>query len=179
MKSSFGVKGVVVIFLLTLAFYLAGFYGIEYLRHRKGPWVITFLTGTNGQPSIVIYQPKLDIESVSIAMPGEKTTLTNLSKRIVFDRPRQPIPFGATIHEDLLSFPGVLTFNFFGHFVEILPRVLNLDHKEIEWKRTAAYQLSPTNKVLLKKKPAAGKTNVTTTNAAAGGDGYGERRRTE
>jgi hypothetical protein len=53
----------------------------------------------------------------------------------VFDDPTQTnVPFGEVIFQDLTFLPGTVTFNFFGHEVELLPRTLIIDKQEHAWK---------------------------------------------
>ena len=154
MKSALSFKSVVLTFLVVLGLYLAGFYGIEFWRHNKGPWEVTFTTDSLGNPGIVVYQPKLNISSVEILFPGEKTLATNRSQRVIFDRPLKPLPFGKRIHEDLTSLPGVETLDLFGHEIELLPRTLVVNRKEIPWKSEMVIELAPTNKIPNLPRPA-------------------------
>ena len=41
---------------------------------------------------------------------------------VEFDRPRKAAVFGRVIYEDLMQLPGVVTFNLFGHEVELMRR---------------------------------------------------------
>lgn len=154
MKSSFPTKAVVLLFIAVVALYAAVFYGIEYLRMRKGGWEVNFLSDREGNASIVVYQPTLNISSVELVFLGEKIGRTNLSERVLFNRPKKPVPFGKVIYEDLTSLPGVVTFDFFGHEIELLPRVLIVNKKEIRWKSESVVELSATNKPAQPPKPA-------------------------
>lgn len=140
-------------FVAVLILYGIVFFGIESWRHRKGPWEVTFLTDSSGNPAIVIYQPSLNISSVELVFPGERVPRTNLSEKVLFDRPLKPVPFGKVIYEDLTVLPGVVTFDFFGHEVELLPRVLFINKKEVPWKSDAVIELSETNKPAVAPKP--------------------------
>ena len=154
MKSSFPTKTVVLLFLAVAALYIAVFYGIEYARKRKGGWEVSFLSDREGNPSIVVYQPRLNISSVELVFLGEKISRSNLSERVSFDRPKKPVPFGKVIYEDLTFLPGVVTFDLFGHEIELLPRVLFVNKKEIKWKSESVVELSTTNKPAQPPKPA-------------------------
>ena len=157
MKSRFSAKSIVLLFLAVLALYFAVFYGIEYSRKRKGAWEVNFLTDAQGNPSIVVYQPRLNISSVEILFSGEKVAQTKLSERVIFDRPRkQAPPFGKVIYEDLTFLPGVVTFDFFGHEIEIFPRALVVNRRELPWKSELVVELAPTNKLATPPKPAKG-----------------------
>ena len=154
MKSGLSSKSVVLTFLLVLGLYLAVFYGIEFWRHKQGPWDVTFTTDASGNPGIVIYQPSLNISSVEILFPGEKTLVTNRSQRMLFDRPLKTLPFGKRVHEDLTSLPGVETLDLFGHEIELLPRTLVVNRKEIPWRSEMVIELAPTNRIPNLPRPA-------------------------
>src|SRR5260370_1195572 len=100
-----------------------------------------------------IDQTKVDISSVEIIFPGETIPRTNLSQRVIFDRPLRQVPFGSVIYADLRTLPGVVTFDLFGHEIELLPRVLIVNKQEIPWKSEMMIELSITNKPALPPKP--------------------------
>lgn len=160
MQSRITLKSVALCFVIVLGLYLAVFYGLEYSNHRKGPWEVAFLSDGTGNPSIVVYQPKLNISTVEIIFTGEKISQTNLSQRVAFDRPVASLPFkmpfGEVIYEDLRTLPGVVTFNLLGHEIELLPRVLTVNKQEIPWKSERIIELSPTNKPVQAPKPPKG-----------------------
>src|SRR5258707_5489293 len=55
---------------------------------------------------------------------------------LIFRQPRQVpygVPFGKCIFMDMTFLPGTLTFQCFGHEIELLPRVLMIDHEEHQW----------------------------------------------
>ena len=81
-------------------------------------------------------------------------TATNaLPQTVLFDRPRKPAPFGKVIYEDLTQLPGVVTFDLFGHEIELLPRVLVVNKRQIKWNSQASIELWPTNKLPQPPKP--------------------------
>ena len=43
------------------------------------------------------------------------------------------VPFGKCIYQDLMFLPGVVTMNLLGHEIELMPRTLVIDKKEIPW----------------------------------------------
>ena len=146
MKSGITPKSLVIFFLILAGAYLATFYGMEYARYRKGPWEVNFITDSSGNPAVILYQPKLNISSVEILFPGEHVPQTNLSQKVLFNRPEKPVPFGKVIYEDLTLLPGVVTFNLFGHEIELLPRTLIVNKKEIPWKSDSIIEVAITNK---------------------------------
>lgn len=156
MKSGFSARSIILLFIVVLGLYLLVYNGIEYSRHRKGAWEVTFLTDAQGNPSIAVYQPKLNISSVEVVFLGEKIAQTNLSQRVLFGRPKKPVPFGKVIYEDLTFLPGVVTFDFFGHELELLPRVMIVNKREVTWKSEMVVELAATNKLPVPPKPAKG-----------------------
>lgn len=131
-------------FLLALVGY-AVFYGaIEHRRTRKGPWEVTFTQDAGGVPSILANQPKLGITNVLIRFTGELPLTTNAVGTLVFSQPRQvpyDVPFGRCIFMDTTFLPGTVTFQLFGHEIELLPRVLIIDHAEHSWRSGAVITL--------------------------------------
>ena len=135
MKSDNPVKHFVVAFLIALAVYFVAYTFIEHRRNRKGPWQVTFTNAPAGAPGIVINQPTLQITNVEITFAGNSSAATNGST-LIFSQPRQvpyDVPFGRCIFMDTTFLPGTLTFQFFGHEIELLPRVLIIDHQEHPW----------------------------------------------
>ena len=131
-------------FLLSLVLY-AGFYGLDrHLRLRNGPWRITFVTEADGRPAIVIAQPRQHIEHFKIIFAGE--SVSGLSGPVVvdFDSPLKTPPFGRLVFHDLMYQPGNVTFDFFGHEVQLLPRILTVDRRQIPWTPTATLELPRT-----------------------------------
>ena len=141
----------VMFFLLTLVLYVCGFYGFEHFRVRKGPWTVEFDLKSSS-PTMKINQMALGIEDFKIIFEGVNTNgLT--SGLVSFDNPKlnaQPmdktpessqelkqsaftVPFGECIYQDLMFLPGVVTMNLLGHEIELMPRTLVIDKKEIPW----------------------------------------------
>ena len=154
MKGPITPKTIAIWFFVVLALYLGVFYGFEFWRNRRGGWEVDFVSDAKGDPSVVIFQPRLDLSSVEILFPGEKVEATNLSKRVSFDRPFNKVLFGRVLYEDLTVLPGVVTFDLFGHEIELLPRTLIANKKEIPWKSESVIELFPTNKLASPPKPA-------------------------
>jgi hypothetical protein len=146
MKADFSLKALGVFGLVVAGLYLGVFYGCESWRQRKGAWEVEFVSDAQGHPSLAIYQPRLGISSVEVLFLGETLARTNLSQKVVFDRPLQPIPFGRALYADLTTLPGVVTLDLFGHELELLPRVLIADKREIPWKSETVIELAATNK---------------------------------
>jgi hypothetical protein len=153
MKRTITTRSVLITFVVTLALYVCAYNSLQYLQTRKGPWEVNFATDDGGNPSITIYQPKLNISSVEILFLGERVAHTNLSERVAFDNPRKPTPFGTVIYDDLMFQPGVVTMDLFGHEVEFLPRTLIINKKEFPWNSDSTIELSSTNKPPIRPKP--------------------------
>ncbi len=140
------------LFAVTLLLYLAGFYGMEHLRDRKGPWRVRFDPVAVGGPTLTIHQPALGIGGLRVVFEGASTKGLS-SGEVVFDEPglnAQPmdttpessrelkqrafeVPFGECIYQDLMFLPGVGTMKLLGHEVELMPRTRVIDKKEISW----------------------------------------------
>ena len=154
MKSGITPKSLALLFPIVLVAYLGVFFGLEHLRHRKGAWQVDFNRNEQGEPMVIIRQPSLGVHEVKLVFRGEQTT--NQSGHVSFDRVQQPVPFGTVIYEDLTFLPGVVTFDFFGHEVEFLPRVLIVNKREVPWKSGSVIELSATNKPPTPPRPAKG-----------------------
>jgi hypothetical protein len=148
MKSDCFPKTFIVLALVVFALYFVVFYGIEGCRRAKGPWEVTFSTNEQG-PLIAIRQPRLKYDSL-IAFPGESAPATNVT--VKFNRPKQPVPFGKVIYEDLMQLPGIVTFDLFGHEIELMPRALVVNKREVRWNQRSIV-LWPTNKPALPPQP--------------------------
>ncbi len=151
MKSGINAKSIILSFFVVLALYSATFYGIEYVRHRNGPWQVNFQVDASGDPFVEIAQTHLNLSGAKIFFHGEHAT--NAPGTVQFDRVLQPVPFGKVIYEDLTFLPGVVTFDLFGHEIEILPRILIVNKRAIPWQSGATLDLWPTNKPALPPRP--------------------------
>lgn len=139
MRSDNPLKHFGLAFLLALIIYAIFYQGIEHRRSRNGPWSVTFTNDLEGAPAILINQPRLSITNVEIRFPGEPrysaTSPTNAGT-LTFSQPKQvpyDLPFGKCIFMDTTFLPGTLTFQLYGHEIELLPRVLMIDHEEHSW----------------------------------------------
>ena len=144
MKPAAAAKPFLLVFLVVLALYLGSFYGLEFLRHRKGPWQLDFGANNQSEPTVIIRQPASQITNLMLIFHGEK--VTNNAGTASFDKVKQEPPFGRLLYQDLTFLPGVLTFDFYGHEIEILPRVLVVNKKEFPWQSGTTIDLWPTNK---------------------------------
>ncbi len=157
MKADNPAKHFLLAFLLALVVYAVSYCFIEYRRNFKGPWQIAFTNSTDGRPVILVDQPSLAImnvrlrfastnDSSSQAIINARLAATNHPVPFDFSRPKPvpyPVPFGRCIFMDTTFLPGTLTFDLFGHEIELLPRVLIIDHEEHLWHSGEVITLPP------------------------------------
>jgi hypothetical protein len=167
MESKGPAKHFILAFLLALVGYVFFYQSIEHRRIHKGPWQVTFTHNAAGAPAIVIAQPRLAITNVQICFPGATLPVTNAHGAFAFDRARpespvtnyqlpmttllfaQPrpvpyeVPFGRCVFMDTTFLPGTLTFELFGHEIELLPRALIIDRQDHPWQPNATITLPP------------------------------------
>jgi hypothetical protein len=144
MQSGFTARSIALLFLVVLTLYAVVFSALEKARQRKGPWEVGFQTNTQGDPMLLVSQAKLGLREVRIIVHGENPSTA--TGRVVFDRVKQPVPFGSVIYEDLTFLPGVVTFDLFGHEIELLPRALIANKQLVSWQSGMTMDLWPTNK---------------------------------
>jgi hypothetical protein len=166
MRSIGAAKHFILAFALALVGYASLYHLIEWRRARNGPWQVAFTTDAAGCPRIVIDQRKLQITNVQVGFPRQSlrtgkeveavaptnapsavatTSAPSLPTTMVFDQPRQvpyEVPFGRCVFMDTTFLPGTLTFTLCGHVVELLPRVLIIDHQQHPWTAGATYQVN-------------------------------------
>jgi hypothetical protein len=145
MKRDNPAKHFIFAFVIAVIGYGLVYRFIENRRTRKGPWQVTFTNTSAGAPAIVINQPALSISNVEIEFSGGIATndpsITSyqspVTNHFVFSQPKPvpyEVPFGRCIFMDTTFQPGTLTFQFFSHEIELLPRILVLDRHEHAWK---------------------------------------------
>jgi len=145
MKSSGLLKHVVFAFIIAVILYAVFFYGIEHRRTVNGPWQVTFTNNMAGVAELIVFQPKLKISNLKIDFPNERLPLINSNPLVIFDTPHVvpfPVPFGQCIFMDTTFLPGTVTFNLFGHEIELLPRVLIIDKTEHPWQSDTTIALT-------------------------------------
>ncbi len=135
------VKHLILGFAFALVLYLVGYHLIEHYRNVKGPWRVSFRTDGQGQPSISISHQQLNISNVTFVFQGERVAQTNTDATVVFDAPKTHVPFGKVIFFDTTFLPGTVTFDLFGHEIELLPRTLVVNLNEVAWKSGAIIEL--------------------------------------
>lgn len=144
MRSIGSAKHFVAAFLLALIGYIVFYHSIEHRRVRNGPWDVVFTNAAAGSPSLLVNQPRLSIRNVQIVFVDAPPPATARPGSWAFDQPRPvpfDVPFGKCVFMDTTFLPGTLTFQLFGHEIELLPRVLIIDHQEHPWLPGAVFNL--------------------------------------
>lgn len=134
--------------IAALTVYFAGFYGVEYWRHRKGPWVVEFVS-TNRTPAIVVSQPVLGITGVTIMLAEETVSNDFTNSTLTFVEPREvpfAVPHGRVVFLDMTFLPGTVTFDLRGHAIELIPRALQVNGREYAWEKGLTITLQPDDK---------------------------------
>ena len=145
MKSDNLLRHLVVPFGIAVVIYAISYTWIEHRRTRKGPWEVTFTNDNSGAPALVINQPALAITNLQITFPGE-TTRTNAS--LSFRQPQQvpwEVPYGKCVFMDTTFLPGTIVIDLFGHEIQLIPRALTIDQKEMPWESGKTIAVAPTN----------------------------------
>jgi hypothetical protein len=167
MQSKGSARHFILALMLALAGYAACYLGIEHWRARKGPWRVTFTHNSAHAPGITIDQPGLAITNVQIIFTDKTLPATNAPSAspadpshpnspitdrqspttlLLFAQPRSvpyEVPFGRCVFLDLSSLPGTVTFDLFGHEIQLLPRVLIIDRQEYPWRPDLTITLHP------------------------------------
>lgn len=130
------------LFLATLASYVLLWKGMEHLRVKDGPWVVNFSTFTNATAKLTINNHKKGITNAVINISGIPAQESFVNKDISFINVDEDLPFGKFIYHDLMFLPGVVTFSAFGNEIELLPRTLIVNRKEIPWDPVPQLQLN-------------------------------------
>ncbi len=174
MKSDGPLKHFVIAFLLAVICYAVFYFGIEHRRNTRGPWHVAFTNTPAGLPALIVNQPSIGVTNVQICFEGAQLPPAPASANSSTNEPpptvpisvatsmvqqfEQPwpvpfnVPFGKCVFMDTTFLPGTITFEFFGHEVELLPRVLVIDFQEHPWQSGSTITVPP-----VKPPPAAPK----------------------
>lgn len=137
-------KHVLITFLIAVAIYAAFYAGIEHRRARNGPWEVTFTNDAAGAPVVLVNQPALAITNVQFVFPDHAAPPIP-PEPVRFSEPRPvpyDVPFGKVVFMDTTFLPGTLTFDLFGHEIELLPRTMIIDQEEEPWRSHAVIVLT-------------------------------------
>ena len=137
------------IFIATLFLYVTVYGGCEAYRVRNGAWHLTFDKESDGTPVLRIDHPRLLATGpVSIRFPGEDAPrVTNGPITYVYSRPdTNTTPFGPMYFIDTTQLPGTVALGAFGHVVEMIPRTVFVDFREVPWMSGTNLTLSVADK---------------------------------
>jgi hypothetical protein len=146
MKSDNLLRHLAIPFGIAVLVYVVFYAGIEHRRTRKGPWQVTFTNDASGAPTLIINEPSLAISNVQITFPAVKNQAETTS--LSFSQPREvpyDVPFGKCVFMDTTFLPGTIVFELFGHEIQLIPRVLTIDKKEMPWQSDKTIAVSATN----------------------------------
>lgn len=135
MKSDLPVKQMILVFAASAIAYFAVFAYIENRRTRNGPWSVIFSADSSGVPILTINEPNLQISGLKIRFQNQSLPATNAT--VIFNPPKPvpfDVPFGKCIFIDTTFQPGTVVLELFGHEIQLMPRVLTIDKREIPWK---------------------------------------------
>lgn len=137
-ESTKAVRGFVGIFLATLFLYITFYGACTAIRRKGGPWVITQDKAPDGTPVVRLEHHTIigDGQAVTLRFPGEQAParFTNAPFRRIYSLPNtNSLPYGPVEFLDVTFLPGTIAFDAFGHLVEMVPRTLFLDGREIPW----------------------------------------------
>jgi len=121
-------------FGIALVLYFAAFHLIESCRIARKPWVLTF-EHRRGTPAELLIEHENGPTRIRFA--GAPAATNEVKQTIVFDKARPVpfgVPFGTCVFLDTTFLPGTVTLQCFGHEIEMIPRVLIIDHQEHAWK---------------------------------------------
>ncbi len=155
MRSEGITRHLLIVGVVALILYAAGFALDQHRRTRRGPWEVSFTREPTGDPTLVIRQPRLGIQDVKIVFAGESASYR--VDTVAFDRPAKPLPFGRVKFDDLTVLPGTVTIEFAGHEVELLPRTLYLNRRPRPWENGVTIILKPGDKLPEVAEPATGR----------------------
>lgn len=133
MKINELVKHGVIAFVIAAVVYFGMYRWIQHRREFRGPWEITFLSDAQGTPSLKVKESALNINDQLITFPDRKISETNLNTTILFSKAMSNAPFGEVVFQDPTFLPGTIMFNFWGHGVELMPRTMVINQKEVAW----------------------------------------------
>ena len=136
-------KHFAVAFVIALVMYGVFYWGIEYLRTRKGPWVMDFAQDASGAATITINQSTLGVANVRLSFTNRPAVATNA--QVAFAVPKEvpyQVPFGRCIFIDTTFQPGTIAFDFFGHEVQLMPYTLTVDHQSMPWQSGAVIMVT-------------------------------------
>ena len=73
--------------------------------------------------------------------------------RIFRDPNTNDLPYGPVEFADVTFLPGTIAFDAFGHLIEMVPRTLYLDGKEVAWNGETNVVVHPQDRLPMEKRP--------------------------
>ena len=148
MKSDNLLRHLALPFGIAVLVYAVFYTAIEHRRTKNGPWQVAFTNDASGTPVLLVNQPKIGITNLQIAFTGE-TNRANAQNALPSLNQPHAVPFdtplGKCVFVDTTSLPGTLVFDMFGHEIQLIPRVLTIDGKEIPWQANTTITVAATN----------------------------------
>ena len=146
-----------VVFIATLFLYVTIYGGCAAARQRGGPWVVIQGKGAGGEPWVrIAHHRVLGTNEVTLRFPGEvaPARFTNDPYTRIFNTPNtNALPYGPTPFVDVTFFPGTVAIDVFGHLIEMVPRTLYHDGREIPWVPGTNMVVSTEGKLPPEKRP--------------------------
>ena len=139
-------KSAALTFAVALIFYLLAWSWMTRWQTGQGPWQAAFGTNAAGVPQLIIRQDALGLSNITVRFAGESVG-TNAVGPVAFLKPKLPVPFGRVAYDDLMSQPGSVALDCFGHLIELLPSKLGLNGEAKPWRSGDEFTLWPTNKL--------------------------------
>ena len=139
-------RTLLLLFLAAALFYGISFFAIEHRRHRLAPWSVTFATNSTGAFELRLDHSQLGITNVTLLFPNSRPATNFSLQTLQFDRPRKvpfALPFGECVFMDTTFQPGTVVIRFDGHEIQLLPRVLTIDHREVPWQAGSNVSVLP------------------------------------
>ena len=140
------IKHALICFGLAAVVYAVVFTFVEGRRTRLGPWVVTFHDQSGTVNAVRIDQSALGLTNITILLAASPAEGRSTNHMITFDQP-QSVPFvvpgGQCVFLDLLFQPGTVVLEVEEHQIQMLPRTLAIDGKEVAWLANSVHDLRP------------------------------------
>ena len=153
-RAGLSIKSLILTFLAALVFYIIAYNWLTGRQTNRGPWQVLYTNDASGRALLVIDQPQLAVTNVRISVPELSVTNHGLVR---FSTPNREVPYGKVIFDDLMFQPGTVTLDLDGHEIELLPRTLVVNERQIPWQPGLQLELQPTNRLSEAARAAKGK----------------------
>jgi len=150
-------KRFVGLFFATLFLYITFYGACTAYRRKGGPWAVTQDKLPDGTPVLRIEHHRILADGpVTLTFPGETAParFTNAPYQRVFTLPNtNTFPYGPVEFLDTTFLPGSVALDVFGHLVELVPRTLYLDGRDVGWTPGTNLVVPKTSKVPREARP--------------------------